>query len=383
VKCLTTTADLGENAAIRVKLGNQKYECAATDTTRCAYTQTAGGSFPAITSVAKGSGTTVVFTGTGFYTVGYTASASFMGVAATSVTADSATQATATWALGVPTTTVTDETSATSLAFTLSSGAETTYYAILPADNGGRLQNAFALTTSSTGLSCSFQGGCLYSVSGTEGLASLMEAAPADNYIKVCERKCVFVAASSTAGEAKCLLPSLPTTYSNTQFEIEPVSENLDSGIYFGADSAKLAFDNSIYTVPSETSSTGVIGMQFLPGFVGLISQVKYFIAEIPADRARYVDNVVFEGSLDGVDYTELFRADRNVHEGWNYYQWDTAAEYPQYRFYRFRGLGGLDGPVRINEVVFTGTEVINNSESSYGCVAELVMKGEANVALA
>jgi hypothetical protein len=282
--------------------------------------------------------------------------------------------------LGVPTTTVTDETSVTSLAFTLSSGLENTFYAILPENGNGRLQNAFALTTSSTGLSCSFQGGCLYSVSGTEGFTTLLKAAPADNYIKVCERKCTFDE-SSTAGETKCVLPSLPTTYSNTNFEIEPVSENLNSGIYFGADSAKLAFDGSIYTVPSETSSSGVIGMQFLPGFVGLISQVKYFIGEIPADRARYVDNVAFEGSLDGETYTELFRADRNVHEGWNYYNWDDS--YPQYRFYRFRGLGGLDGPVRINEVVLTGTEVINNEDASYDCVAELVMKGEANVELA
>jgi hypothetical protein len=87
VKCVTKATDLGEDRAIRVKLGTARWECAATDTTKCAYTQSAAGasSFPAITSVAKGSGTTVVFTGTAFYTVGYTASASFMGVAADSV----------------------------------------------------------------------------------------------------------------------------------------------------------------------------------------------------------------------------------------------------------------------------------------------------------
>lgn len=113
MKCVTKTVDLGEDVAIRVKLGSTKYDCAATDTTKCAYTQSAAASFPAITSVAKGTGTTVVFTGTAFYTVGYTASASFMGVAADSVVIDSETQVTATWNLGVPTTTVADETSAT------------------------------------------------------------------------------------------------------------------------------------------------------------------------------------------------------------------------------------------------------------------------------
>jgi len=43
-----------------------------------------------------------VYTGTDFYTAGYTAAASLAGVVADTVTVDSATQATATWTLGVP-----------------------------------------------------------------------------------------------------------------------------------------------------------------------------------------------------------------------------------------------------------------------------------------
>jgi hypothetical protein len=157
-----------------------------------------------------------VFTGTDFYDIGYTASASFMGVAADSVVIDSTTKVTATWNLGVPTTTLTDETAMTSLAFTLSTAPGTTYHAIRAGDGSAKLKNAFALTTSSSGLECSFQGGCVYSVKGTPGFTSLLNAAPADNYIKVCERKCVLDAASSTAGEAKCHLPAIPTIYSNT-----------------------------------------------------------------------------------------------------------------------------------------------------------------------
>ena len=118
------------------------------------------------------------------------------------------------------------------------------------------------------------------------------------------------------------------------------MTENLNSRRYFGASSAKLAFDGSIYTVPSENSNTGIIGMKFKPGYVGLISQVKYFIGEIPSDRRRYVDNVAFEGSMDGENYRELFVVGRNVHEGWNYYSWDEG-KYPRYQYYRFRGLGG------------------------------------------
>jgi len=46
--------------------------------------------------------TTLVFKGTGFYTTGYTGEATYNGIKATSVTLDSATQATATFAGGVP-----------------------------------------------------------------------------------------------------------------------------------------------------------------------------------------------------------------------------------------------------------------------------------------
>ena len=58
---------------------------------------------PQTASVAK-TETTIVFTGINFITSGYTGRAIFMGIAATSVTIDSATQATATWTDGVPTT---------------------------------------------------------------------------------------------------------------------------------------------------------------------------------------------------------------------------------------------------------------------------------------
>jgi len=44
----------------------------------------------------------MVITGTAFFTSGYTASVAFMGVNATSVVIDSATQVTATWTGGVP-----------------------------------------------------------------------------------------------------------------------------------------------------------------------------------------------------------------------------------------------------------------------------------------
>ena len=79
-----------------------------------------------------------------------------MRVPADSVVIDSETQVTATWNLGVPTTSRTDNSARTSLALTMTSGLETTYHAIQPADGGGRLQNPFTLMASSSALRCSF-----------------------------------------------------------------------------------------------------------------------------------------------------------------------------------------------------------------------------------
>ena len=44
-------------------------------------------------------------------------------------------------------------------------------------------------------------------------------------------------------------------------------------------------------------------------------------------DKAYYEANTQFEGSNDGKTYTKLFIVDDKVHEGWNYYKWEKAAD--------------------------------------------------------
>ena len=63
-----------------------------------------------------------------------------------------------------------------------------------------------------------------------------------------------------------------------------------------------------------------------------------------------------------------MFAVDKNVHEGWNYYRWDTAAAYPRYRFYRFKGTG--TGSCNLNEVSLTGVEAIPDAGATYTCQA-------------
>lgn len=46
------------------------------------------------------------------------------------------------------------------------------------------------------------------------------------------------------------------------------------------------------------------------------------------------VDKTVFQGSMDGVSYTDIFTIEDTVLEGWNYVKWDS--DKPDYRFYKF-----------------------------------------------
>lgn len=76
------------------------------------------------------------------------------------------------------------------------------------------------------------------------------------------------------------------------------------------------------------------VGMQFSEGFVGMISQVKFYLHEITL--SYYSGKMMFQGSNDGSSYTTLFTLNDNAHDGWNYYTWSTPQDYPRFRFYRF-----------------------------------------------
>jgi hypothetical protein len=51
---------------------------------------------------------------------------------------------------------------------------------------------------------------------------------------------------------------------------------------------------------------------------------------------------------------------------------WESADEYPKYRFYRFHGASS--GACSINEITFTGVETIDNEDSTYTCSAKVII---------
>jgi len=75
------------------------------------------------------------------------------------------------------------------------------HYATLTA----KLGNALSVTASSSGLECSFAGGCDYEITA-KGLSTLLKDSKL-HYVSVCDQPCVYNDAKSTSDKAVCNIP--------------------------------------------------------------------------------------------------------------------------------------------------------------------------------
>lgn len=223
------------------------------------------------------------------------------------------------------------------------------------------------------GIECSFAGGCLLDIQ-TNGVSSKLAAKPKDNYITVCGERCEF-SETSTSSSSQCRVPGMPTSFSNSNFGILTESEDLKSGNYFGSNANYLlAFDDNNGVGPNDNSASCHIGMKFNPGFVGILSQVKFFLNNV--DLATFNGNLVFQGSNDLSSWTDLYTADGNIHEGWNYKKFDTPSTQPSYRAYRF--FGKTVGSCNIKEIKFAGVKAIQDSNPTRTCPVSIIIDGAA-----
>lgn len=292
----------------------------------CKYKQVEGGSFPVVTSLLNPVSNKISFVGTNFFTTGYLANASYGGAFADQVTIDSATQVTATWTYGLPPLNV-DE--VPSLWFN-QTGTKVRHYA----KTSATLKKSLTVTSATSGLQCSFAGGCKLTVNA-DGLSTLLKNDSVNNFISVCDEQCTFVPEESTAQAAVCKVPKISTVYSNQDFKIETEKEDLRFRKTFGTiHDLNKVFDHQLTVIPDNINSECFVGGSFKANHVGMLSQVKYFMGDI-ADKTKFVDKMKFQGSSDNSTWVDLFTADENIHEGWNYHKWEKSSDYPKYRFYR------------------------------------------------
>lgn len=128
---------------------------------------------------------------------------------------------------------------------------------IIAFQTGITVENGLTITDSTSGLSCSFQGGCSYTVTAN-GLTASLQADEESSYIEVCGNACILDADASDASAAVCTLPYVSTAYSAAEFEI--VKEGvLHDGIWTGTASdtelAKLLDEkNTVDMIDSDAS---------------------------------------------------------------------------------------------------------------------------------
>ena len=225
---------------------------------------------PVISEATIASAGTIQITGTDFFETDYQTTVEFGGVKADDVTIESATSIVAKWIKGVP---VVANATAPILFFkklNTTDKMSVVHYA----SGQINISNALEITAASKDLTCSFNGGCPFDVTA-KGLSTLLRGDPENNFVTICDRKCIFQDADSTDEKAQCLLPEVSTTYSDENFKIAVPSEDLKSGQYFGTYANNLAaFDDILTEDQGESTGTGncSIGMSFKKGHVGLIS---------------------------------------------------------------------------------------------------------------
>jgi hypothetical protein len=225
---------------------------------------------PVISEATISSASTIQFTGTDFFESGYLNTVEFGGVKADNVTIESATSIVAKWIKGVPVVV-----NATAPILFFEKLDTTDQMSVVHYASGQvNISNALEITAASTDLTCSFNGGCPFDVSA-KGLSTLLRGDPENNFVTICDRKCIFQDADSTDEKAQCLVPEVSTTYSDENFKIAVPSEDLKTGQYFGTYANNIAaFDDILTEDQGDSTGTGncSIGMSFKPGHVGLIS---------------------------------------------------------------------------------------------------------------
>ena len=97
---------------------------------------------------------------------------------------------------------------------------------------------------------------------------------------------------------------------------------------------------------------------------MGVLNEVKFFVNQM-FDKTPYVGGLIFQGSDDGVTFTDLWTVDATVHEGWNLYDFADSS-IPSFNIYRFAG--SSVGSCRVGEVRFLGIVAIDSDSDQFSC---------------
>jgi hypothetical protein len=128
---------------------------------------------------------------------------------------------------------------------------------------------------------------------------------PSKNQIRVCGYLCTPNPAESTGTVTKCSVPALATQHSIDNFKI--TGEQYLMGTPFSSNSAltMTVWDGSHQNGWTSTARNCFFGTAFRAGYIGELNEVKYFMGRFT--RSKFVGILKFQGSQDGVSFTDIF----------------------------------------------------------------------------
>ena len=294
--CLTKAMEITSSDEILLKTSSGSYPCSnILKSAECSFEQLSANS-PSVTGATVDSTTTILITGTSFPTSGYDAVVIFKGVESSSSVITDATSILATFENGVPLSAIA---AAPSVRFVptisgrrLASLSEASIQ-LIASQISVNIANTLTVTDSTSGLSCSFQGGCPYTIKAAGLTASLKNSKT--SRIDVCGNPCVVDAKASDASQTTCTLPYLATSYSAETFEI--VTEGLiHDGTWTGtASAAELAklIDGKNMADLQDTNSSPYFQIKYKENYVGVLNEVKFFISRL-INKTPFVGNLIF-----------------------------------------------------------------------------------------
>jgi hypothetical protein len=180
--CLTKAMEITAGDVITLKTASGAFSCGNTATPdECLFEQLDASS-PVVTGASISSSSSITITGTAFPTSDYDVIVLFKGVETSSAVIDSDTSITATFSNGIP---ISDTAASPSVRFVpTASDSRRRLMSLADADlqlvailSDVTVANTLSVTDSTSSLSCSFQGGCSYSVSAAGLTASLTNSA--------------------------------------------------------------------------------------------------------------------------------------------------------------------------------------------------------------
>jgi len=372
IQCFTLALEAADSD-IRI-YSEQSWNIASEAGEAIKYNQLAATSTPIVEEIAvSGSpGNTITFTGTGFNTSTLLSPVTapegrFRGAVATEVSRTD-TQVVVMFANGVPTVIVEDN-EVPKLHFVA------TDFEIRAQEALTNAYTAEPLLTinQADSVSCSFAGGCSFSVTAP-GLTAALQSSD-ENQITVCGNVCVLDS-SSDEGIATCTLAPLVTPYSANEFKLT-TSALLDGSWSGSGDDEELAKLNDGKPTVNYVDPNNSCELEFTASSVDYlynIEEVGIYITSL-ADVSPYIGNLIFQGlSYDGNSWSDLWVVDSSVHKGWNRVQFDSEGE----GFKNFRFQGNAAGSCKVGEIELKGFEVLDAyaTDDFTVCTPKLTLAG-------